>query len=42
MRAIFYGSLIGPKIAWLGAATASTDAPLQCVDFGCDSWQCFE
>jgi len=42
MRAIFYGSLIGPKIGWLDEATASTDAPLQCVDFGCDSWQCFE
>lgn len=42
MRAIFYGSLIGPKIAWLDAATASTDVPLQCVDVDCDSWQCFE
>ncbi len=42
MRAIFYGSLIGPKIGWLDAATASTDAPLQCVDLGGDSWECFE
>jgi hypothetical protein len=42
MRSIFYGSLIGPKISWLGEATASTDAPLQCVDFGGDSWGCFE
>lgn len=42
MRAIFYGSLLGPKISWLGEATGLTDVPLQCVDFGGDSWGCFE
>jgi len=42
IRAIFYGSLIGPKIGWLDEATASTDAPLQCADSGDDSWECFE
>ncbi len=42
MRAIFYGSLIGPKIGWLATATGPTEAPLQCVDFGGDSWECFE
>jgi hypothetical protein len=42
VRAIFYGSLIGPKIGWLEEATALTDVPLRCVDFGADSWECFE
>jgi len=42
MRDIFYGSLIGPKIDWIGEATASTDKPLRCVDFGGDAWECFE
>ena len=42
MRAIFYGSLIGPKIGWLDTATSATDAPLQCIDLGEDCWECFE
>ncbi len=42
IRAIFYGTLIGPKIGWLDEAIALTDVPLRCVDFGADSWECFE
>ncbi len=39
---IYYGTLIGPKINWLESATASTHAPLQCLDLGADAWECYE
>lgn len=42
MRAIYYGSLLGSKISWLDAATASTDAPLRCTNLGDDCWECVE
>ena len=42
MRSIFYGSLVGPNIGRLDEASASTDTTLQCVNFGGDSWGCYE
>lgn len=41
-RSTFYGALTGPKLGWLEAATADTAAPLDCMEVGDDSWQCFE
>jgi hypothetical protein len=42
LRSIFHGTLIGPKIGWLGRATEEAGMPLDCVDTGGDSWSCFE
>jgi hypothetical protein len=35
-------ALLGSKIRWLDAATASTAAPLRCADLGDDCWECVE
>ena len=41
-RQIFHASLVGPKRGWIVASSERADLPLECVDMGPASWQCFE